>query len=75
MPPLPNLKPSEVVRILERLGYVKTCQKGSHIIFVHANGGQVQPVVPMHNRDLKKGMLRSIIRQTGLTVDEFIKYL
>lgn len=34
-----------------------------------------QPVIPMHARDIKKGTLRAIIRQAGLTVEEFLDLL
>lgn len=71
---LPPLSSQDVVRILERLGYRQHRQKGSHLIMVR-EGSFLQPVVPMHNKDLKKGTLRSIIRQAGLTVEEFLQHL
>ncbi len=39
------------------------------------DGSSIQPIVPIHNRDLKKGTLRAIIRETGCTVEEFCSYL
>jgi len=67
---LPALKPREVIRILEKLGFRLYRQKGSHKIFVK---DKYQVIVPFHNRELKKGTLRNIIKGTGLTVDEFKK--
>lgn len=74
MPPLPVLAPSQVVRILEKLGFREHRQHGSHLIMIR-DGSRHQPVVPMHNKDVKKGTLRSIIRQAGLTVEEFVDLL
>ncbi len=67
-----TLKPHEVVRILERFGYRFHRQKGSHLIMIK-DGSVCQPVVPMHSKELKKGTLRSIIRQAGLTPEEFFQ--
>lgn len=73
-PKLPVLKPKEIIRALEKLGYRQHRQTGSHLIMVK-DGSSVQPVIPVHSRDLKKGTLRSIIRQVGYTVEEFSKFL
>ncbi len=67
---LPALKPRDAIKILEKLGFQLYRQKGSHKIFVK---DEYQVVVPFHNRELKKGTLRNIIKGTGLTVDEFKK--
>jgi predicted RNA binding protein YcfA (HicA-like mRNA interferase family) len=69
---LPSLKPREVVKVLEKLGFVFVRQKGSHRIYVKGNIGII---IPYHNKDLKKGTLRAIIKQTGLSVEEFLKLL
>lgn len=71
---LPVLKPKEVVRVLEKLGYHQHRQTGSHLIMIKDNSS-IQPIVPIHNRDLKKGTLRAIIREAGCTVEEFCNYL
>jgi predicted RNA binding protein YcfA (HicA-like mRNA interferase family) len=70
---LPSLSVKEVVRIFERLGYQKHRQRGSHLIMIH-DKMNVQPVIPIHGGDIKKGTLRALIRQSGLTVDEFLNY-
>jgi predicted RNA binding protein YcfA (HicA-like mRNA interferase family) len=73
MPPkLPFLKPREVIKVLEKLGFVFVRQKGSHRIYVKGNIGIT---IPYHNKDLKKGTLRAIIKQAGLSVEEFLKLL
>ncbi|MBI2426685.1 MAG: type II toxin-antitoxin system HicA family toxin [Candidatus Kerfeldbacteria bacterium] len=73
MPVLPSLKPREVVRAFERMGYRQYRQRGSHLIMVK-DGSSHQPVIPIHARDIKKGTLRAIIRQAGLTVEEFLEF-
>lgn len=53
---------------LERFGYRRTRQKGSHVRL--KAGGRPPVTVPLH-RELKAGTLRSIIRTTGVSVEEF----
>jgi len=72
MKPLPSLRPQEVVAILKRIGYEIDHYTGSHAILYKE--GHLPISVPMHNRDLKKGTLHQIIRYTGLSVDEFLRY-
>ncbi len=74
MPPLPVLTPNELVRVLEQQGYIRHRQKGSHLILIQTNSSK-QITVPMHARDLRKGTLRSIIRQMNITVDEFVRMI
>jgi len=70
---LPVLRPREVVAALRRAGFVVHHQTGSHAILKSAAGRRV--TVPMHNRDLKTGTLRSIVRESGMSVDEFVALL
>jgi predicted RNA binding protein YcfA (HicA-like mRNA interferase family) len=68
---LPVLKPSEVCRLLERLGFVAVRQRGSHVQYRHADGRGT--TVPVHKgRDLAPPLLRQIARDIGLTVEELI---
>ncbi|MEK7154477.1 MAG: type II toxin-antitoxin system HicA family toxin [Patescibacteria group bacterium] len=71
---LPSLKSGQVVKVLIRLGFEKIRQTGSHLILVHKGSKKITPV-PIHNKNLKRGLLRSIIKQTGLTVKEFLNLL
>jgi predicted RNA binding protein YcfA (HicA-like mRNA interferase family) len=69
---LPVLKPREAIRILERLGFVQIRQRGSHRQFRHPDGRQT--TVPDHGgRDLSPILLRQIIKDIGLTADEFLR--
>ena len=72
MPKLPVLKPKEVVKILERAGFLFERQNGSHRIF---SKDYFIVTVPIHNKDLKKGTLKHIVKQSGFTVEDFIKFL
>jgi len=59
------------VRALERLGFVKLRQSGSHIIMRRASKGCV---VPMHS-EVKVGTLAGVLRQADVTPEEFISVL
>ena len=54
--------------MLERLGFVQVRQRGSHVVMRRGGAGTV---VPLH-KELKTGTLAGIIRQAGLTQDEFL---
>jgi predicted RNA binding protein YcfA (HicA-like mRNA interferase family) len=69
---VPVLKPSEVISILESMGFFETRQKGSHKQFRHADGRRT--TVPYHQgRDISPILLRQIARDIGLTIREFLK--
>ena len=67
---LPVLSGIEIVRICESFGWEMVRQVGSHMIMVK-EGEIVTLSVPNH-REVAKGTLRSLIRNAGLTVDEFV---
>ena len=67
---LPQVSSKEVVRVLEMLGYYFDVQHGSHIIMRHSSPPYRRVTVPNH-KTIAKGTLRSIIKEVGLTVDEF----
>jgi len=69
MSTLPPLSGRECVRALQKAGFILKRQKGSHII-LRRQQLFTQLVVPDH-RELDRGTLRAIIRQSGLSVDEF----
>jgi predicted RNA binding protein YcfA (HicA-like mRNA interferase family) len=53
---------------LERAGFSFVRQKGSHRIYVK---GDIGVTLPWHSKDMRLGTLRHIIKQSGLTVEEF----
>lgn len=68
MPSLPRASGAEAIRALERLGFVVARQRGSHVVM---RRGSVGCVVPNH-RELKTGTLAGILKQAGVTAEEFI---
>lgn len=73
MSKLPVVSGAECVKALEKIGFVVNRQRGSHIILVREEP-KTTVTVPQHN-ELDRGTLRAIIRQVGLTVDEFVELL
>jgi len=69
---LPALRPQQVIRALERAGWQVHRQRGSHVS-MHKQGVAFVITVPLHRRDLPRGTLRDIIKDAGLTVDEFLE--
>jgi predicted RNA binding protein YcfA (HicA-like mRNA interferase family) len=68
---VPVLKPREVRQILESLGFVEVRRKGSHAQFRHADGRAT--TVPFHSgRDIAPTLLRQIVKDINLTMDEFL---
>jgi len=69
---IPVLKPQEVVRILESLGFLEVRQKGSHKQFRHEDGRGT--TVPFHKgRDISPALLRKIASDIDLTVEEILE--
>jgi len=70
---LSRLRPAraaEVGRALETAGFVLVRQSGSHAVYRHADGRWT--TVPQHgSKDLGKGILRKILKDAGLSVDDF----
>jgi predicted RNA binding protein YcfA (HicA-like mRNA interferase family) len=71
---LPRISGRKVVTALSKAGYEKDRQKGSHIVLRQVEAPHRRIVVPDHN-EVAKGTLRAIIKQTGLTVEEFKELL
>lgn len=62
----------DVVRFLKRHGFTETRQRGSHLILRHRRTGY-RTVVPMHPGDLPIGLFRRILKDAGITVEDFTK--
>jgi predicted RNA binding protein YcfA (HicA-like mRNA interferase family) len=72
---LPSLTARKVVRALKRAGFVEDRQKGSHLVLIHSER-KVRTVVPVHpGRSIKEPLLRAIVRDASLSVDEFMELL
>jgi predicted RNA binding protein YcfA (HicA-like mRNA interferase family) len=70
MTPLPRLTDREVIKALGRLGWVVVVQRGSHAQLKHPDrGGRV--TVPIHaGETIGPNLLRSVLAQAGVTVEE-----
>ena len=71
---LPVISGRELCKALKKTGYSIDHQTGSHIILRNENPPYRRLTVPDH-KEIAKGTLRSIIRQSGLTVEEFNKLM
>jgi len=69
---LPMISGDEFVKAMRKVGYVWDYTEGSHIILLHSSGHRLS--VPRH-KELGRGLLRSLIRDAGLSREEFIKLL
>ena len=67
MPKLPNVSGDEAVKALQRLGFAFLRQRGSHAILRRGSQGCV---VPIH-REISQGTLRGVLKQAGVSEDEF----
>jgi predicted RNA binding protein YcfA (HicA-like mRNA interferase family) len=71
-PALPVVSGQETITALEQMGFVEVSQRGSHVK-LRDQGGRIV-IVPKH-RELAKGTLSVILRQSGVSVSEFIDLL
>jgi predicted RNA binding protein YcfA (HicA-like mRNA interferase family) len=74
MPRLPRIKPTKLLKALKRAGFFIDHVSGSHFI-LYKNDKTMPISVPKHNKDLKLGTLRNILRQAKISVEELIDYL
>ena len=64
---------ADCIKALGKIGFEVYRQRGSHIVLVRKSP-PTQTTIPNH-KELDRGTLRAIIRQTGLTVEEFVALL
>lgn len=67
---LSNISGKEAAKIFRKFGYFLDHQTGSHMIFYHESRPTLS--IPKH-KELAPGLLRGLIRKSGLTVGEFLK--
>ena len=69
---IPVLKAKQVIKILENLGFIEVRQRGSHKQFRHNDGKAT--TVPVHaGNDVSAILLRQILKDIGMTIEEFLK--
>jgi predicted RNA binding protein YcfA (HicA-like mRNA interferase family) len=67
---LKSVSGKAVIRALERLGFVQTRQRGSHVVLKKMPEAAIGCVVPLH-RELAVGTLRGILKQAGVSPEDF----
>ena len=71
MPIVPLLKPRQVVKTFEKLGWEVARQRGSHIILTKE--GHIATLSVPNHPEVARGTLRSLIARTGITLEEFLE--
>lgn len=74
MPTLPIIQANELLAALQRAGFEKVRQKGSHVRLKHSDGRIV--TIPVHSKSvIGRGLLRKILRDTELTIEDLNRLL
>ncbi len=73
MPIVPILRPREVVKTFEKLGWEVVRQRGSHIVLTKK--GHIATLSVPNHTEVARGTLRSLIAKAGITVKEFLEAL
>jgi predicted RNA binding protein YcfA (HicA-like mRNA interferase family) len=71
MPPIPLLRPREVVAAFQKLGWGVARQRGSHIILTKT--GHIATLSVPNHPEVARGTLRALIARAGITVEEFLR--
>ena len=75
MPELRQVSGKQAIHALAKLGFKQVRQRGSHVVLrKHQSGGDVGCAVPLHS-ELKIGTLKGILRQAGVSAEEFTQAL
>lgn len=74
MSKLPVVSGQDVIKALAKIGYEFDHQRGSHMV-LRQDFEPFRRVTISNHKEIAKGTLRKIIRETGLTVDEFMKLM
>ena len=71
---LPQVNPRKLVNALKKAGFEEYDQKGSHLILVDEEKN-LQTSVPIHSGDVGRGLLKKILKQAGISEEEFRELL
>ena len=71
MPNYPVIKPKHLIKVLKKAGFYEIRRRGSHL---QLKKGNLLVTVPLHNNDIKIETLKSILRQSKLSIDEILEY-
>jgi len=74
LPKISPLNPTKLTKILQKAGFKIIRQKGSHVIMI--DNRKTRIVIPVHpGKDVKPGLIRAIIKEAGLSRDDFFQLL
>lgn len=71
MPKLPRIGSRQVIAALKKMGFSIVCQRGSHIVMRRGDSGCVIP----NHREIRVGTLSGILKQAGISADDFLSNL
>jgi predicted RNA binding protein YcfA (HicA-like mRNA interferase family) len=71
---LPSLTPKKLLRVLGKLGFVVDHYRGGHAYLTHPRRG-LRTCIPMHNREISRGLLKTILKQVQISTEEFRKII
>ena len=75
MPKLPVISGKQAIKSFEKIGYQVVRQRGSHVRMRHKSDSNKQPLtIPLH-KTLSKGLIRKLVRDAELLLEEFLKLL
>jgi predicted RNA binding protein YcfA (HicA-like mRNA interferase family) len=75
MPKLPVISGSQAIKCFEKIGYQVIRQRGSHVRMHHKSDSSKHPLtIPLH-KTLGKGLLRKLLRDADLAIEELLKLL
>ena len=75
MPKLPSISGNEAIRCFEKLGYQIVRQRGSHVRLQHKTDTSKKPLTVPRHKALGKGLLRKIIRDAEISIEELLDFL
>ena len=75
MAKLPIVKGKELLKALLEAGFYIHHQAGSHARLFHRARPELKVTVPIHSKDIPKGVLKRILRQADLSTEEFLRLL
>ncbi len=75
MPKLPSISGNQAVKCFEKMGYQVIRQRGSHVRMRHKSDNTKQPLTIPRHKTLGKGLIRKLLRDAELTIEEFTKLL
>lgn len=75
MPKLPVIKANDLIKALKKTGFIHDRTVGSHMIFYHSDKHKTISVPQHGKKDLGKGLLKGILNDADLSVEELIRLI